>query len=246
MSSKTPQTVAEAIAKLVHVRARTNLSIKRTLDNWAFKQIWADKKRGYLINAQKFNLSAHVDIGPDLSASKFVISRCGGSVRNEHGKWIGRVRDLPPDYSKSFHCTAVNASRSGLLTEGIDNFAGLEHLQSLDLSENPELDDFACDQLGRQFRTSKALTEINLSENPRISIYGLEVLFRIPSIKKIVAIGTAAAEHEEIDLFTLAAEDERSCEVYVHKDGSRYKLPELEELRRSSPDEPKRLSATQY
>lgn len=231
MASKTPTSIAEALAKFFSLHYSTRIAFKRTYDDWWLKQFWADWKRKQTIRCQLLNIEQHTKLGSDLATSKFVISTCGGTVRNHQGKWFTKCKQLPPDYSKAFKLTAIVARGTGLLTEGIDNFVGLDYLESLDLSENKSLDDFACDQLSRQFRSSRTLKEINLNNNPLISIYGLEILFRIPSIRKISAIGTQAAEHSEIDLFTLAAEQERQCEIVVHEGAKRYNLPELEELK---------------
>lgn len=231
MSNKTPTNITEALQKFFSLHYSTKIKIKRSYDDWFWKQFWSDWKRKRTIQSQMLNLEHHTQLGSDLAVSKFVISKCGGLVRNHQGRWFAKRKDLPPDYSKAFKLTAIVVKETGLLTEGIDNFVGLDYLESLDLSDNKGLDDFACDQLSRQFRSSKSLKEVILNHNPLISIYGLEILFRIPSIKKISAIGTLAAEHEEIDLFTLAAEEERQCEIIVHGEGRRYKLPELEDLK---------------
>lgn len=230
MSIKTSTSVADAISNFLTTKYRTKVAVKRNYDNWQFKQMYADWKRGALVHGQKLDLDAHTKYGSDLAVAKFVLSLYFGQVRDERGKWINRRKDLPPDYTNSFKITAIKAKGLGLLTEGIDNFVGLEHVESIDLSNNPKLDDFACDQLSRQFRRSKSLREINLSRNPLISLNGLDVLFRIPSIKRIVAIETQAGEHEEADAFVLAAEDERNCEVLVYDESRRFRLPELNDL----------------
>lgn len=230
MSAKTPLTIAGAIEKFMSKDLNTQLAMRRSYDNWALKQMCSDSKRKRVVNLQKILLSEHQKLGPDVAASRFVVGYCRGQIKNERGNWISRLRDLPDEYSKTFRVIAIQARNAGLLTESIDNFVELDSLESLDLSENPNLDDFACDQLGRQFRRSKKLMEINLSFNPLISVFGLEILFRIPSIRKIIAVETQATTHQEIDLFTLAAEDERQCEVVVHKNGEKFKNPELRNL----------------
>lgn len=222
MTTRTPQSISDAITKFLTIKRSSVITLKRSYDNWAIKQIWADTRRRAKIRAQKLDIPLHQRLGSDLAVSKFVIGYCRGQVRDHAGRWVARNRDLPPNYSKNFKLTGINAANGFLLTEGIDNFVGLEHLEFLDLSENPELDDFACDQLARQFRQSRTLKEIDVSFNPRISVHGLDVLFRIPSIERIVAVETQATNFSDIDLFVLAAEDERNCEVIVHKDGRKY------------------------
>lgn len=213
--SRTPTSVTDTVTKFLSVNYKTKIALKRSYDNWQLKQIFADRKRKTLVELQKLDLNAHTKFGSDLAVAKFVISLLRGEVRNEHGKWLRGKEELPPDYTNSFKVTGIKARRAGLLTEGVDNFVGLEYIQSLDLSENPKLDDFACDQLARQFRRSRSLKEINLSFNPRIDIYGLDVLFRIPSLERIIAKDTLASRHEEAEAFMIAALEERLCEVVI-------------------------------
>lgn len=205
--------------------------LKQTLDDWAIKQIFHNRKTKALVKLQKIDVSAHSKLGSDLAVARFVTGRIGGLIRNEKGHWIKREADLPPEFTESFKVTAIKVANSGLVDEGIDNFVGLNHLESIDLSLNPKLDDFACDMLARQFRSSKNLREVNLSNNPLISLYGLDVLFRIPSINRIIAVNTLATEHEESDLFVVCAEDERQCDVFLHEGGKKHRLPELEQTR---------------
>lgn len=205
--------------------------LKGALDDWAVKQKWENKKLDWLVRAQRIDIKAHSEIGSDLAVARFVTGKLNGRICNEKGHWFKHLKDLPPEYVESFRVTAIRVANARLVDEGIDNFVGLTQLKSIDLSSNPKLDDFACDQLARQFRSSRTLEEINLSHNPLISIYGLDVLFRIPSIRRIIAFDTLASKHEDIDLFVVCAEDERQCDVYVHQDGKKFKHPELESLR---------------
>ena len=236
MASKSAETFGDAVSRFLSIRMSNKIAIRRSYDDWTWKQIWADKKRRMLINSQKLDLQAHSSLGPDIAVAKFVLGRCRGTIQDERGLWLKKIKEIPREYDKNFRLLAIRASETNLLTEGIDNFVELNHLRYLDLSNNRRLDDFACDQLSRQFRKSKTLEEIDLSLNPLISVNGLEILFRIPSLKRIVAVGTAADKFKDIDLFTLLAEEERQCQVLVHPDGRQYVSPEIEELRFDVPD----------
>lgn len=231
MSNKVPTTIAESTLKFLSVKINTKIALKRTYDDWTYKQMFRDFKRKFMIKNQALDISSHQNLGSDLAVSKFVLEKCGGQIQNENYRWITTSKDLPKFPTRSFKLTAISASNSRLLPESCDNFVGLDNLEYLDLSKNPKLDDFACDQLSRQFRKSDRLKSIDLSHNPRISIYGLEVLFRVPSIKKITAIGTLASKFGAPDLFVLAAEEERGCDVFIHEDGKKFINQELEDLR---------------
>lgn len=215
MANKVPNTMFEAVQKFMSISLDSNIALKRAYDDWWLKQVMANKRLSFLVRAQKLDLEEHKDLGSDLAAARFVVGRSGGRVRAKNGNWILKEKELPKINDNNFTLSYIDLSKSGLISEGIDNLIGLEHLESLDLSTNPQLDDFACDMLARQFRNSTKLRDINVSFNPYISLYGVEVLFRIPSLKRITAVSTLASSHEQKELFKVAAEVERDCEVII-------------------------------
>lgn len=217
--------------KIAPGRHKIYIQLMKARDDWRWRQLYHDKKRQWTVKSQKLDVDKHIELGSDLATAQFVIGVCGGKILDDRGVWIERKKDLPPAYMKSFKLIAIDASRTNLMTEGTDNFADLQHLRSLDLSRSHNLDDFSCDQISRRFMKSKTLETIDLSYNERISINGLNVLFRIPTLKCIRAINSGATRHQDIDLFTLAAEEERGCQVFVHENGRQFLLDELEELR---------------
>ena len=230
-ASKVGESMSDLVYKYLRFDGTFKFMLKRSYDDWFFKQLFADRRRRSRVKSQKLRVDEHSTVGSDLAVSRFVVERCRGQIRDERGLWIFRKSELPADYRQSFKVTGIKMIAQNLVTEGVDNFVDLDHLELIDLSDNPKLDDFACDQLSRQFRRSKNLKEVILNNNPLISVYGLEILFRIPSLRRIVAFNTQASNYEDIDLFTVAAEEERKCTVLVHEDGRQYNSSELEALR---------------
>lgn len=230
MASESIKTSAQMVINFLGISMKNRFALRRGYDKWTCKQILSDKRRNALIKLQGLEVSKHAALGSDLAVAKFVLS-LRGCLKNNESKRITKMSQLPRDYDESFRLIAADMSDCSLVTEGTDNFVGLDHLESLNLSKNPLLDDFACDQLSRQFRYSRSLCEVDLSYNPLISVYGIEVLLRIPSLRKITAIETQASKFEDIDLFTLTALEERDCRVMVHPDGRQFKSQELENLR---------------
>lgn len=215
MATGTPQSILGAVNRLLSFKLSSNIAIRRAYDDWFWKQFIADKIRASTVENQKLILEEHKNLGSEIASAKFVVATVSGKVRIQEGKWITKSKELPTRYDDKFALTYIDLSKSGLVTEAIDNLIGLQYLEALDLSNNPKLDDFACDMLARQFRYSKTLKEINLSFNPYISIYGLDVLFKIPSLKRLVASSTLASNHEQKELFKLSAEAEKDCEVIL-------------------------------
>lgn len=228
--NRTPRDMSEAIAKFLYMKKSHSLNMRRAYDDWTIKQLWQDRKRKRQIINQRLSLVEHQQLGSDLATARFVIRFANGRVRSNHDKWISTFKELPPDYSKSFKITAIQLIKSDLVNESVDNFVGLDHLEWLDLSENKNLDDYACDMLGRQFRTSSRLKEVHLNYNPSITLNGINVLFRIPSIQRIFAIDTRASIHSDADAFVMAAEDEKK-DVYLYENDRKFRSDDLEELR---------------
>lgn len=227
MATETIKTAAQMASNFMGINFRNRFSFRRSYDVFTCQEIIANKRRNTLVRLQKLEVAEHAELGSDIAVAKFVLN-LSGRVRCCDGKWITDYRKLPRDYNDSFKLSAIELTKTSLVTEGIDNFVGLDHLESLDLSENFLLDDFACDQLSRQFRNSKTLKYLNLNKIPFLTVYGLEILLRIQSLRTISAFGTQASEFEDIDLFTLAAQDERDCKVMVHEDGRQFRSQELE------------------
>lgn len=225
----------DVVRNALSVKIKTAYAVKRGYDDWWLKQFLRDRRNRMTVISQRINVEEHQKYGSDMAVSRFIIRTTGGQVRDQRGIWLSKYKELPPDYSKNFKVTAIKASHSVLTTEGVDNLVGLDYVESIDLSYNYRLDDFSCDQLARQFRKSKTLKYIDLSHNPLITLNGLDILFRIPSLKQLIAINTRASEHEHIDLFALSAEDERGCQVICHEDGRQFKSAELEALRLDLP-----------
>lgn len=103
---------------------------------------------------------------------------------------------------------------TGLIYEGLDNFILLTHIEELNLSRNIKLDDWACDKLARIFRNSKSLEYLDLSDMPLVTHRGIEVMYKIRSLKTLVIRGTRAAQFPFIELLNLMLKDVNpNCEI---------------------------------
>lgn len=211
------------------VDIRVHLYVKQSINKFFFQQRKANKLYDYAVRTKRLDPVQHKELGSDLAVAKFVTDKCYGKVK--YGNNTQWTHICPQDFVRDFKLKQINVSDAKLVTENLDNFVYLDHLEAINLSKNPLLDDFSCDTLASQFRKSKSLKAINVSWCPLISIYGLEALLRIPSLRYITAQGTQASSHEHIDLFVLAAEDEKNCRVHVHEAGRQFESPELESLR---------------
>lgn len=228
MAGEAVRTSSQLAGNFASLSLKSRFALRRSYDLLTCREILGNRRRDQLIKSQTLKVGEHAELGSDLAVASFVL-RMRGRVKCLEGKWIDDRWKLPRNYSDSFKLTAIELTQTSLVTEGIDNFVGLDRLQSLKLSENHLLDDFACDQLARQFRNSATLEDINISNIPFITVYGLEALLRIPSLRKISATGTHASKFQDIDLFVLAAQDECSCQVMVHDNGRQFKSQDLED-----------------
>src|SRR6218665_3207733 len=120
-------------------------------------------------------------------------------------KWILHDKALPEAYDKKYRLLSVDASGIKLSYEGLDNFILLPELEELHLCNN-NLDDFACDKIARIFRNCDRLEYLDLSDN-KISHRGVEGLYQIRSLKKLIIKNTKASQFEFIELLVSLFED---------------------------------------
>ncbi|RWS28417.1 ATP synthase subunit s-like protein, partial [Leptotrombidium deliense] len=183
---------------------------------------WA-QRRAYVqvVTDQAFNPERHANLGPDLSAATFIVNINGKvqfngmllSLKSEltflyqDQDWVSDIKKVPDKYHPGYKVTAIDASDTRLVYEGIENLMLLPHLKQLNVSKNTLLDDWFCDLLSRMHRHSHQLEVLNLTDCRRITERGIAALVEIPSLRKIIISGTEASREEHLELLTLLFND---------------------------------------
>lgn len=201
--------ITKLLGRYQSLSTSSRIALSRRYDKFYLLGAYRRFKTKLLSQDQYFNTARQSELGPDLYASHFVVSR-GGRVTFSTNKdtWIDKLRNLPRDSSVEENLVAIDAKACNILPSGLENFYELNHLQYFNLSKNIYLDDISCDYLSRLFRNSKSLEFIDLSDNPQITINGLQTLFRIRSLKVI-----KCTLEEHLELFKMLAKDECNCDI---------------------------------
>ncbi|XP_068280710.1 distal membrane-arm assembly complex protein 2 [Nyctibius grandis] len=126
--------------------------------------------------------------GPDVAAAVFTLS-CGGGVRfggQQH--WLRPEGRWRPEVLRHRHLPVVALDLAGcpVTYRGLDNLVPLTHLQHLDLSACPHLDDWA---LSRLHVFGATLRELSLARCPHVTERGLATLHHLQELRRLDVTG---------------------------------------------------------
>lgn len=144
-------------------------------------------KVSYAKLSQSFDPRRHEILGANLATAHFLVYR-GGRVRfrgdahwterNEKGRY-----DLPVNYDPRYILEAVDVNGFDLHYEGLSNFCGLTKLKWLSLKDCKNIDDWGLDKLSAEL---PELEHLDISGCEKITERGLECLYRVPNLKKLI------------------------------------------------------------
>lgn len=175
------------------------------------KEWWAQKKKEYRLFAQKKYYERYLMLGTDLATAYFVV-KYGGRVKLKgHSDWIeslkkGDISQLPTDYDPDFILEAVDLRGYPIEFDNLNNILNLHHLKWLSLRGCETINDWALDKLSTRYPT---LEYFDISECINVSERGLEALYRMPNLKKLVVTNYYNSVALELTCFML--EDINPC-----------------------------------
>ncbi|KYO43724.1 ATP synthase subunit s-like protein [Alligator mississippiensis] len=147
---------------------------------------WRELRRGRALRRQNTeNAYIQNHYGDDVTAAHFVLSNGGGARFKDQSHWVragkNAMAGLLPylDDPKSRPVVAIDLSGSSLTCTGLENLVWLKHLEFLDLSACPHLDDWA---LTRLHPLGETLCHLSLARCPRITERGLACLHLLPNL----------------------------------------------------------------
>ncbi|EEB10954.1 conserved hypothetical protein [Pediculus humanus corporis] len=130
---------------------------------------------------------------PDLAAAHFIISR-GGIVKFKGQKnWISLKESslLPSVYSPGYFVEAINAEKTNLCFEGLQNICQLEYLKSLSLKGLKEINDWCLDWITNEFQNQ--IEDLDISFCTNITHRGIPSLHRFENLKTLTLEGISEA-----------------------------------------------------
>ncbi|EZA58755.1 hypothetical protein DMN91_009001 [Ooceraea biroi] len=166
---------------------------------------------------QRFIPERHEILGPDLAAALFIVCR-GGRVRfRGSDDWVEQNEkhssNLPTKFDPQYILEAVDANGMDIYYEGLSNLCNLMKLKWLSLKNCKNIDDWGIDKISAEF---PQLEHLDISGCENVTERGLESLYRMPTLKKLIVTNYYNAAAFELTCMML--EDcmpGLTCEIHV-------------------------------
>lgn len=136
---------------------------------------------------QQYLPERHSILGNDLAAAHFLVHRNAKVKFQDQEAWVKADKEenyiLPNKYVHGLFLEAIDCEGSIIYYEGLENVRRLRELKSLSFKNSKFFDDWCLDRVsGSEF---DKLEVLNLS-GTSISYRGLQALYRVPTLKKLI------------------------------------------------------------
>lgn len=165
----------------------------------AIKKWWGryqTRKERYL---QQFIPERHEILGNDLAAAHFIIYRKGKVKFVGDRDWMkmdseeDEIVPLPNKYDPSYELEAIDCENMLLHYEGLENIRRLKKLRYLSFKNIKFFDDWCLDRIsGSEFVKLEVLDVSGTA----VTANGLQALYRIPSLKKLILDFPGNEDHQ--------------------------------------------------
>lgn len=154
--------------------------------------------------SQSFDPERHEILGADLATAHFLVYR-GGRVRFKgNSYWTERDEkgsyQLPNTYDPYYIIEAVDVNGFDMYYEGLSNLCGLMKLKWLSLKDCKNIDDWGLDKISAEF---PELEYLDISGCEKITERGLECLYRMTNLKKLIVTNHHKSVSFELSCFML-------------------------------------------
>lgn len=161
-------------------------------------EVFEKKKfRKNIREGQKFVKEVYNNIGPDLYASTFILTR-GGNVKFMHDDiWYSETTasNIPvPPKDEGYRVEGIDAADMIIMLEGLDSLRNLKYLRYLRLKKMFELEDWHLFLLHK----FESLEFLDISDNPRLTDKGMQSLYRLRNLKVLDISNCQSIEHGEL------------------------------------------------
>jgi hypothetical protein len=152
----------------------------------ALKKAWKTTKEKQERFMQQYSADRHKALGNDLAAAHFLVWRQGKVKFVGEDRWVKSddgYNSLPDRYVSSMHLEAIDCEGMELYYEGLENLRRLRRLRFASFKNIAQFDDWCLDRVsGGEF---ESLEVLDIS-GTQVSYRGLQALYRIPSLKKLI------------------------------------------------------------
>nr|ACO15574.1 ATP synthase subunit s-like protein [Caligus clemensi] len=143
------------------------------------------KKHTNLVKLQLPDERRLTSLGSDLSAAWFLVNRNCRVKFKDQEKWVdANSNSLPSTFKPGHYLECIEASRSQLIYEGLQNLRNLQFLKHLDVSYCEQVDEWFIDRIAGEYK--ETLEYLDMSGCYRLDWNGIEPLARLRNLKVLV------------------------------------------------------------
>jgi len=156
----------------------------------------------FIKSSQAFIPERHEILGADLATAHFLVHRGGRVKFRGDDRWTEQKEkdSLPNKYDPRYVLEAVDVNGFDLYYEGLSNLCGLTKLKWLSLKDCKNIDDWGLDKISSEF---PELEHLDISGCEKITERGLESLYRMSNLKKLIATNYNKSIAFELSCFML-------------------------------------------
>lgn len=168
------------------------------------KEWWAHVKNDYARYSAKKRYIEDVLLGADIASTKFVL-RSGGRVKpygqdnwlEKNGK---RLPELPTVHDPDFVLESIDFRGCPIVFENWEYVCNLLQLRWLCVRGCSTIDDWVLDKIAMEF---PALEYLDVSNCEKVTERGLEALYKMPNLKKLIVTNFYESAALELTCFML-------------------------------------------
>ncbi|KAI4489409.1 hypothetical protein M0802_011164 [Mischocyttarus mexicanus] len=195
---------------------------------------WVEYKTEILYTQKQKNDPEKVKImGANLAAASFVI-QWHGKVKFKNSDWLEGSRNkpirLPSLYNPNYVVTAIDASKTLICYDGLENMSPLDKLKWLSFKSCQYINDWCLDRISARY---PSLEYLDISDCINVTERGLEALYKLKNLKTLIITNHHKSASFELTCFML--EDcipNLKCEIFNswYKDKSKESNDKKKEL----------------
>ncbi|XP_076643362.1 distal membrane arm assembly component 2 [Halictus rubicundus] len=170
-----------------------------------FKEWWAHVKKDYQRYSAGKRYKEDTLLGSDIASTKFIL-RCGGRVKlYNQNDWLEKIEkhrlpDLPTVYDPDFVVESIDLKGYPIAFENWEYMSNLLQLRWLCVRGCNTVDDWVLDKIALEY---PALEYLDVSDCIHVTERGLEALYKIPNLKKLIVTNFYKSAALELTCFML-------------------------------------------
>ncbi|XP_015185917.1 PREDICTED: ATP synthase subunit s-like protein [Polistes dominula] len=142
-------------------------------------------------------------LGINITAAYFII-KWRGKIKFKNSNWLEATDDkpvrLPTQYKSNYVVIAIDASKTMICYEGLENMSPLNKLKWLSFKGCEYIDDWCLDRISARY---PSLEFLDISDCKNVTEKGLEALYKLDNLKMLVVTNHHKSAAFELTCFML-------------------------------------------